>query len=63
VKVAATTSPLDSTPDEIRPRLAVATPTPSLSAASRPAAATETSVVRSGVTASLPAVAWAIARG
>jgi hypothetical protein len=46
VKVAATMSPLDSTPAEISPRLPVAIPVPSLSATSSAAATTDTNAVR-----------------
>ena len=43
------TSPLDSIPAEISPRLPVARPTPSFRATNRPAATIETTVVRRGV--------------
>ena len=45
VRIAATTSPLDSTPAEIRPRLPVAMPVPSLSTTRNAAAAIETRAV------------------
>jgi hypothetical protein len=48
VRIAATTSPLDSTPAEISPRLPVINPVASFSATSSAAAAIDTSVVRAG---------------
>jgi hypothetical protein len=58
VSTAATTSPEDSMPAEIRPRLPVRIPVPSLRTTSNVAAATETRAVLAWPLAAAPGMGW-----